>query len=109
MNIDEIPDKIKSMNKACSPLKISVHLVVEEDRYYIGFDWRNSLLREATPSSKNTEEFVNIGDYWGAYDKFAETMLQLEGFNTKCIVTSGDVAEPNTLAFIGTLFDLLKQ
>lgn len=92
---DILSDQIKPLVDLCAPLKIKVSLRCVKDKYYIIFDGTSTY---EDPKSWNR--------FWNGFDKFVFHMLTKKGFKNDCLVIKD---ETHIVAYIGTLFDFLKQ
>ena len=87
-------ERLESLIKSCSPLRVKVSLHITKDRYYIHFD--------------GTKTYPYPGDwenYWSGFDKYVNGVLRLNGFSAENIKIKKDCY---AVCFIGTLFDFLK-
>lgn len=92
--VDIADERIESMIKHCSPIRVEVSLHQTKDKYYIHFD--------GTKTYPRPEDWDS---YWSGFDKYVSNILRLNGFS------SGDVKIKKAcyaVCFIGTLFDFLK-
>lgn len=92
--IDIADERLESIIKSCSPLRVKVSLRRTKDKYYIHFD--------GTATYPRPSDWEN---YWSGFDKYVNSMLRLNGFAADNIKIKKDCY---AIAFIGTLFDFLK-
>jgi hypothetical protein len=90
-----LSERVLPLVTACAPLKIRVTVRRIRDKYFIHFDGTSTF---ADPSDWNK--------FWTSFEDYITFLLRQYGFRNDSVKVKH---ETHIVAFVGTLFDFLKN